>query len=84
VAVDVADSGIGIAPEDVAGIFDKFHQVDGSFTRRARGSGLGLAITDHLVQMHGGTLDVSSTPGVGSTFTVRLPVSDPANPWNLE
>jgi PAS domain S-box-containing protein len=84
VAIDVADSGIGIAPEDVADIFDKFHQIDGSFTRRARGSGLGLAITDHLVQMHGGTLGVTSTLGVGSTFTVRLPMSDPDNPWNLE
>jgi signal transduction histidine kinase len=74
VAIAIADSGIGIAPEHVPTIFEKFRQLDGSYTRRASGTGLGLAITNHLVQMHGGSIDVESRLGEGTTFTVRLPV----------
>jgi signal transduction histidine kinase len=76
ICLAVADSGIGIAEQDVAAIFDKFSQVDGSFTRRARGTGLGLAITQHLVEMHDGTIDVESDLGTGSVFTVRLPAAE--------
>jgi signal transduction histidine kinase/HAMP domain-containing protein len=74
VAIAIADTGIGIAEEDIGTIFEKFRQLDGSYTRRANGTGLGLAITNHLVQMHGGTIGVVSELGRGTTFTVRLPV----------
>ena len=73
VCIDIKDTGIGIAEEDIPTMFERFRQVDGSSTRRAEGTGLGLAITRHLIQMHGGVLDVESEVGVGSTFTVRLP-----------
>jgi signal transduction histidine kinase len=73
VCIEIEDTGVGISQEDLEAIFDKFQQVDGSFTRRAEGTGLGLSITRHLVQMHGGTINVQSQLGQGSTFTVRLP-----------
>lgn len=69
----IRDTGIGIAPEQVANIFNPFEQGDNSMTRRFGGSGLGLAITDHLVRLMGGTISVNSTPDTGSCFTVRLP-----------
>ncbi|MBA3532603.1 MAG: GAF domain-containing protein [Ardenticatenales bacterium] len=74
VAIEVADSGIGMTPEGMASLFQEFQQVDDSNTRRATGTGLGLAITRHLVQMHGGEIVVASELGKGSTFTVKLPV----------
>jgi signal transduction histidine kinase len=77
VCLEVQDTGVGIKPGDLDDIFEKFRQVDGSFTRRAQGTGLGLAITRHLVEMHGGNIDVRSQPGQGSTFTVRLPIDRP-------
>jgi signal transduction histidine kinase len=69
VLVEVADNGIGIAPENVAKIFDPF------FTTKetGRGTGLGLAVCYGILTEHGGHLDVQSTPGVGTTFTVSLP-----------
>jgi len=70
----VEDSGIGIAPEALGAIFDKFRQVDGSTTRSSDGTGLGLAITRHLVELHGGQITVESVVGQGSVFTVRLPL----------
>ncbi len=84
VCIDVEDTGIGIDDVHLAEIFDKFSQVDGSFTRRARGTGLGLAITQHLVAMHGGEIRVQSVPGQGSTFTVCLSAADPERPWDQE
>ncbi|MCC6313929.1 MAG: PAS domain S-box protein [Thermomicrobiales bacterium] len=77
VAMSVADTGIGIAPEDLPHIFDEFRQVGPSAARRPGGSGLGLAITKRLVDLHAGHLQVQSALGVGSTFTVRLPVAAP-------
>jgi signal transduction histidine kinase len=77
VCLEVQDTGVGIKAEDLDDIFEKFRQVDGSFTRRAQGTGLGLAITRHLVEMHGGSIQVRSQLGEGSTFTVRLPIERP-------
>jgi len=72
--LEVQDTGIGMSAEDLDKVFERFQQADGSNARRAEGTGLGLAITRHLVHMHGGTIDVQSEPGKGSTFTVRLPI----------
>jgi PAS domain S-box-containing protein len=74
ICLEVEDTGIGIAEEDLTKIFERFQQVDGSNARKQEGTGLGLAITRHLVQMHGGTIKVKSKLGKGATFTVRLPV----------
>ncbi len=76
IRIEVQDTGIGIAARDMDKVFDRFQQVDGSSTRSAEGSGLGLAITRHLVKLHGGTIEVESQPGEGSTFTVCLPVNE--------
>ncbi|MFN9266246.1 MAG: response regulator [Acidobacteriota bacterium] len=70
----VSDTGLGIAPDKLPLIFDKFTQADGSITRRFGGTGLGLAITRQLAEMHGGSVTVSSEEGVGSRFVVTLPL----------
>jgi len=71
--IDVADSGVGIAPEDVAKIYDPFFTTKGV----GRGTGLGLAVTYGIVQEHSGHISVLSTPGLGTTFRITLPTSDP-------
>jgi signal transduction histidine kinase/CheY-like chemotaxis protein len=70
----VRDSGVGIAPEKLPALFEKFTQADNSATRRFGGTGLGLAICRELTQMMGGSIDVESREGQGSTFTVELPL----------
>ncbi len=70
----VTDTGVGIAPEKLPGLFEKFTQADNSATRRFGGTGLGLAICRELTQMMGGSIKVESREGHGSTFTVELPL----------
>jgi signal transduction histidine kinase len=72
----VSDTGIGIAESELDTIFERFRQLDGSFTRRAEGTGLGLAISRHLVRMHGGHITVASRLGEGTTFTIHLPIDE--------
>ncbi|MCZ6662298.1 MAG: ATP-binding protein [Actinobacteria bacterium] len=73
VEILVKDTGRGIPADALPFIFDRFHQVDASSTREQEGTGIGLALTKELVALHGGTIRVESTVGVGSTFFVRLP-----------
>jgi len=77
VIISVADSGVGIHPDQQQRIFEPFTQIDGSSTRRAGGTGLGLSISKSFVEMHGGHIWVESTLGEGSTFYVTLPVQAP-------
>ncbi len=72
IVVRVRDRGSGIPAEHLERIFERFYRVDRSRSRKLGGTGLGLAIVKHVVQMHGGRVEVESTPGEGSTFTVRL------------
>ncbi len=72
VELEVADTGVGIPEKDLPAIFDRFRQVDSSSTRKAGGTGLGLAITRKLVELHGGTIGVTSRLGEGSVFTFSL------------
>ncbi len=73
VILEVTDTGPGIAAEHLPRLFERFYRADSSRTRATGGSGLGLAITKHLVEAHGGRIDVASTVGGGSVFTIRLP-----------
>ncbi|SCL66853.1 two-component system, OmpR family, sensor histidine kinase SenX3 [Micromonospora eburnea] len=77
VEIAVTDQGIGIAPNEVERIFERFYRADQARSRATGGTGLGLAIVKHIASNHGGRVDVSSTLGGGSTFTLRLPARPP-------
>jgi two-component system phosphate regulon sensor histidine kinase PhoR len=73
VAIRVTDTGCGIEPEHIPRLFERFYRVDKARSRKVGGTGLGLAIVKHIVQAHNGRIEVESTPGVGSTFSIYLP-----------
>jgi signal transduction histidine kinase len=73
IRLSVTDRGVGIPPEHLPHVFDRFHQAGAVLTRQAEGAGLGLYITKRLVEAMGGRIDVTSTLGLGSTFELRLP-----------
>jgi signal transduction histidine kinase len=72
--IAVRDTGPGIPAADQARIFEDFQQIDNSITRQKGGTGLGLSIARRLINVHGGRIDLQSTPGAGSTFTIFLPI----------
>ena len=73
VTIMVRDSGCGIAREHLPRLFERFYRVDKARSRKLGGTGLGLAIVKHIIQAHNGQIEVDSTPGQGSTFTIQLP-----------
>ncbi|HYP23878.1 MAG TPA: ATP-binding protein, partial [Actinomycetota bacterium] len=77
VRVEVSDDGIGIPADDLPRIFERFYRVDRSRSREMGGTGLGLSIVKHVAQAHGGSIEVASDVGKGSTFTLTLPLTLP-------
>jgi signal transduction histidine kinase len=75
--ISVVDTGVGIAPEDHAAVFEEFRQVGTDYARKHEGTGLGLALARKFVELHGGTIRVESQLGQGATFTFTIPVT----PW---
>jgi signal transduction histidine kinase len=73
--VAIADNGIGIAPGDIPRALERFGQIDSTLSRKYEGTGLGLPLAKHLTELHGGTLDVGSEVGVGTTVTLTFPVA---------
>ena len=71
----VSDTGIGIDPEDIPRVFDRFWRADRARSREQGGAGLGLSIAKWIVDMHGGSISTESEPGKGSVFTIRVPLA---------
>ena len=78
--LEISDDGPGMSPEDIARVFERFFRADPSRVRSSGGSGLGLSIVAALVAAHGGTVDVRSALGIGTTFTVRIPLAGAMRP----
>ena len=76
--IKISDTGLGIAPEDLLHIFERFYRIDSARNRDQGGTGLGLAIVKAIVAAHGGKISVESIVGEGTTFFVSLPVNGPA------
>lgn len=74
VHISITDTGIGMTPKEQKKVFDRFYVVDKSRSRQVGGTGLGLSIVKNIVRLHGGSVELTSTPGSGSTFAVSLPV----------
>ena len=74
ILISVRDQGCGIDAEHLPRLFERFYRVDKARSRKHGGTGLGLSIVKHIVQAHGGSVSVESTPGEGSSFTIRLPL----------
>ena len=72
--LEISDTGVGIPPEDLPHVFDRFYRVDKARSRDTGGTGLGLSIVQQIVRLHAGSVTVASKPGEGTTFTVQLPV----------
>ena len=72
-AIAVTDTGIGMAPQEIAKAMTTFGQVDSKISRKHEGTGLGLPLAKHLAELHGGTLTIASAPKVGTTVTFTLP-----------
>jgi two-component system sensor histidine kinase SenX3 len=77
--IDVVDQGIGIPADEQERIFERFYRVDPARSRMTGGTGLGLSIVKHIARNHGGDVRVSSREGIGSTFTLRLPLLQPTS-----
>lgn len=73
--ITVTDTGIGMTPDQLDKIFDRFYQVEHAHSQEREGTGIGLALTKELIELHGGEIQVTSTPWKGSTFVVRLPMA---------
>ena len=73
VFLEVSDTGLGIAPADLGRVFERFYRADRSRSRESGGTGLGLSIAKHIVERHGGRIELKSVPGQGSTFSIILP-----------
>ena len=84
IVVSVIDTGIGISPEDHAKLFQPFVQIDSSLNRHYEGTGLGLTLVKQLVELHGGSVSLTSQLGQGSCFTIRLPCRYPFKAIGLE
>jgi signal transduction histidine kinase len=80
ITVLISDTGCGIAPEDLPKVKEKFYKAN----QNVGGSGIGLAVADEIVQMHGGTLDIESGIGVGTTITIKIPVYNEAEVVNVD
>ena len=77
-SIKVQDNGVGLAEDDITHLFDRFYQVDNDSSTKQEGTGIGLSLAKEFVELMNGTIEVESTLGKGSTFTVQLPVTNTA------